>query len=77
MTRFPCTFLAAEVEFSADRERHVTQEHPDLLPAYRDALAATVLDPEEIRRSQRFPAALLFSRWYTGIRGGNHVLSWW
>ncbi len=31
-------------------------------------------DPDRVRRSSRSTAARLFSRWYTGLRGGKHLV---
>ncbi len=45
-TFFPCPYLGGDVEFSAERERHIAEEHPDLLPAYRDEIAETLADEE-------------------------------
>ena len=35
MNRFPCPYLGGEVELTEERERHITERHPDLLPEYR------------------------------------------
>jgi hypothetical protein len=57
-----------------ERERHIEERHPDLLPAHRDKLAVVLADPDTIRGSVRAPAARLFSRWYTDVRRGRHVV---
>ena len=31
-------------------------------------------DPDQVRRSKRFAGARLFSRWYSGLKGGKHVV---
>jgi hypothetical protein len=62
------------VELTVERERHIAQRHPDLLPEHRDRLADTITDPDQVRRSARFGNARLFSRWYTDLRGGKHVV---
>ncbi len=74
MSRFPCPYLAGEVEWSDERERHVGERHPDLLPEHRSRVAETLAAPDEVRRSTRFGRARLFSRWYTDVRGGKHVV---
>lgn len=74
MARFPCPYLRGEVELSEERERHIAEGHPDLLPQYRDRIATTLADPDQIRRSKRFGSARLFSRWYADLRGGKHVV---
>ncbi|MGH7390541.1 MAG: hypothetical protein ACREM3_13945 [Candidatus Rokuibacteriota bacterium] len=72
--RFPCPWLRGDVELSEERELHIQERHPELLPAYRDKLAEVLADPDMIRRSVRAEAARLFSRWYTDVRQGRHVV---
>lgn len=75
MTRFPCPYLDGEIELSEERERPIAERHPDLLPQYRDRLAETLRDPDEVRRSVRAATAKLFSRCYHDSRGrGRHVV---
>ena len=74
MTCYPCPYLKGEVELTEEREQHIAQRHPDLLPEYRDRIAETVGDPDQVRRSLRFGRAKLFSRWYADIRQGKHVV---
>jgi hypothetical protein len=74
MEKFPCPYLQAEVELSERREAHIAARHPDLLPDYRDRLAATLADPDQVRNSMRLPSARLFSRWYDDVSGGKHVV---
>lgn len=72
--RLPCPWLRGEVELTEERERHIQERHPDLLPAHRDKLVEVLGDPDMIRRSVRAGAARLFSRWYTDLRQGRHVV---
>ncbi|MEW5945919.1 MAG: hypothetical protein AB1742_06940 [bacterium] len=74
MQRFDCPYLNSEVELTAERERHIAERHPDLLPEHAAALAETLLEPDAVRRSPRAPGARMFSRWYNNIRGGKHVV---
>jgi hypothetical protein len=74
MTRFPCPYLRGEVELSEERERHIAAGHPDLLPEHCELIATTLADPDQIRSSKRFGSARLFSRWYTDLRDGKHVV---
>jgi len=74
MSRFPCPYLRAEVELTEERERHIAERHPDVLPGFRGQVAETLADPDQIRRSRRFGNARLFSRWYTDIRRGKHLV---
>ncbi len=74
MNRFPCPYLRTDVELTEERERHIAERHPDLLPEYRRQLAETLAEPDQIRRSERFANARLFSRWYNDIRKGKYVV---
>jgi hypothetical protein len=74
MSRFPCPYLKGEVELTEERERHIAERHPDLLPEHRERVAETLADPDQVRRSVRFGSAKLFSRWYTDVQRGKHVV---
>lgn len=51
MRTFPCPYLDGEVELSDEREAHIAETHPDLLPEYLRQLEQTLLNPDEVRRS--------------------------
>jgi hypothetical protein len=74
MTRFPCPYLQGEVELTEEREHHIAERHPDLLPEHREWIAETLTDPDQVRRSVRFGNARLFARWCESVRGGKHVV---
>lgn len=74
MTYFACPYLNAQVELSGERERHITERHPDLLPEYRQCIADTLADPDQVRTSSWFAGARLFSRWFDAVRGGKYVV---
>ena len=74
MARFPCPFPRREVELTEEREGHITGRHPDLLPDWRDRIAETLADPDQVRRSAWFGSARLFSRWYEDLPKGKHVV---
>ena len=74
MRLYPCPYLKSDVELTEERERHIAERHPDLLPEHRDRIAETLVEPDQVRRSVRFGSAKLFSRWYTDIRQGKHVV---
>jgi hypothetical protein len=74
MERFYCLFLHSDVVLTDEREQHIAARHPDLLPAYRDTLASTLFDPDQVRRSKRISNALLFSRWFDEVRNGKYVV---
>ena len=74
MARFACPYLHAQVELTDERERQIAERHPDLLPEHRGRIAKTLADPDQVRRSARLGSARLFSRWYTDLRGGKHVV---
>ena len=52
----------------------IAERHPDLLPEHRERVAEVLADPDQIRRSVRFGRARLFSRWYTDLQRGRHVV---
>jgi len=74
MSRFPCPYLKGEVELTEERERHIAERHPDLLPEHRERVAETLADPDQVRKSIRFADARLFSRWYTDVQRGKYVV---
>jgi len=63
-----------EVELSEERELHIAEHHPDLLPQHRDRIQATLADPDQVRKSKRFGNARLFARWYDDVLKGKHVV---
>ncbi len=71
---FPCPYLHGEVELSSEREQHIAETHPDLLPTHRNRIADTLANPDEVRRSPRIGNAWLFSRWFGAVRGEKHVV---
>jgi len=71
---FFCPHLGGEVQLSGEREAHIAERHPDLFPEYRDRIGTTLADPDQVRRSRRFGAAKAFSRWYSDVKGGKHVV---
>lgn len=62
MERFPCPFLQGDVELTDERENHIGEHHPELLPERRDFIGKVLADPDQVRRSSRFGNARLFSR---------------
>jgi hypothetical protein len=74
LPRLICQYLQNEVELSDEREQHIAERHPDLLPEHRDLIAMSLADPDQIRRSKRFGSARLFSKWYADLKGGKHVV---
>jgi hypothetical protein len=74
MTTISCPYLAVEVELSADRERHIREHHPDLLPEHRGHIIETVGDPDEVGGSARAANAKLFTKWFVDLRGGKYVV---
>lgn len=74
MVKLPCPYLSADVELTDERETHIRDKHPDLLPAHQHYLAQTLLDPDEVRRDGRFPNSQLFSRWFPEVKGGKFIV---
>jgi hypothetical protein len=74
MTLIDCPYLKIEVELTEERERHITDHHPDLLPEHRQRIIETISGPDQVRRSSRFGNARLFSRWFSDLRAGKFVV---
>ncbi len=74
ITRFACPYLRGDVELTEEREDHIRERHPDLLPKFRKCLAETLDSPDRVRPSARLENARLFSRWFSEIMGGKHVV---
>jgi hypothetical protein len=70
----PCTYLDGDVELTEEREVHIAERHPELLPEHRNLIEETLAAPDQVRRSVRFGSARLFSRWYSDFRNGKHVV---
>lgn len=58
----------------SERQKHIAERHPDLLPEHFDRIADTISDPDQIRRSERFGNARLFTRWFESVRNGKHIV---
>ncbi|MDL1964423.1 MAG: hypothetical protein LWW98_08850 [Deltaproteobacteria bacterium] len=50
------------------------KNYPDLLPKYRDFIAETFAEPDQIRISARFKNARLFTRWFDNVSGGKYIV---
>jgi len=72
--RFLCPWLHGEVELTEERERHIEEEHPELLPAHRDKLAEVLRDPDVVQQGSGGETERLFSRWYTDLGRGRFVV---
>ena len=57
-----------------ERERHIEEKHRELWLAHRDKIAEVLADPELIRRRGHAPPERLFSRLYTDLGRGRHVV---
>lgn len=74
MGLFPCPYLDVDVELTTEREQHIAERHPELLPEHRQRIGDTLASPDEVRFSRRFAEARLFSRWFEDVRGGKFVV---
>jgi len=74
MRLYPCPYLQGEVELTDQREAHIAQTHPDLLPEYLVQIGQTLADPDLVRRSIRIGTARLFYRWFADVRQGKYVV---
>jgi hypothetical protein len=59
---------------SSERERHIIDSHPDLLPKYLAQVRLTLAAPDQVRRSLRMGSAQLFCRWFEEVRQGKYVV---
>ncbi len=75
MDGFPCPYLKADVELTEEREQHIADRHPDLLPEYRDRVADVMVDPDAVLRDADYPNTRLFYRWFEDLIGGKHVVA--
>ncbi|QTA81032.1 Uncharacterized protein dnl_33550 [Desulfonema limicola] len=57
-----------------EREHHITDTHPGLLPEHIGCIADTLADPDQIRTSFRFANAKMFTRWFEGLREGKYLV---
>ena len=74
MAGFPCPYLNADVELTDERDRHIANRHPDLLPEHHDRVADALADPDAILRDADYPSTRLFCRWFEDLIGGENVV---
>jgi hypothetical protein len=74
MQIFPCPYLKHDVELTDEREAHIVQTHPDLLPEYFEQLKETLSDPDQVRRSARMSGARLFCKWFDDVKQGKYIV---
>lgn len=74
MAMLPCPHLNAQVELTAERERHIAEHHPDLLPAQRGLLDRVLADPDEVRWDASYPSTRLFVRRFADAVAGRNVV---
>lgn len=63
MAFFPCPYLDGLVELNEERERHIRENHSELLPDLYQYIATTLAEPEHIQCSQTHENTRLFTRW--------------
>jgi hypothetical protein len=74
MVSFQCPYLSSEVKLTEERKKHIAENHPDLFPEHEYRLPAVLGDPDQIRISERFKRARLFSKWFDNLRGGKYIV---
>ncbi len=74
MIKIHCGYLGREVVLTDERYEHIKIHHPDLLPEYESALIGALTDPDSVRKSDRFPNARLFTKFYEDIRSGRYAV---
>ena len=75
MKIFPCPYLKGDVELTDEREAHIAETHPDLLPEYLVQFGQTLEDPDQVRHSIRMGGARMFYRWFDDVRQGKYVVA--
>ena len=63
MRIFQCPYLGRAVELTEERERHIIENHFELLPDLYGYIASTLAEPEHIQRSQTRVNTRIFTRW--------------
>ena len=71
MRTFKCPYLNDEVELSDEREMHIADSHPDLLPEYLAQVGLTLVAPDQVHRSLRMSSARIFCRQFEEVRQGK------
>ena len=71
---FTCPYLKSTVELTGERVQHINSTHPGTLPDYQEQIAATLMNPDQIRQSARDQNALLFSKRFDTIRTGRYLV---
>jgi hypothetical protein len=74
MDRILCPYLRGEVELTDEREAHIRETHPGLLPENRLCILRTIADPDEVRCSRRDLAGRLFVRRFDDPLDGKDVV---
>jgi len=74
MERFPCPYLNGEVELTSEREQHIIETHPNLLPEHRERITETLTNPEPVTRSITFENTRLFSKYYDVSRKRKYAV---
>ena len=77
MATFTCPYLGNEVQLTEQREKHIAEHHPDLLPEHRDKIAGTLADPDEVRRSVLVAGARVFLNGMMICVAVSLSLWWW
>jgi hypothetical protein len=71
---FKCPYLNGDVELSDEREVHIADSHPDLLPEYLAQVGLTLAAPDQVRRSLRISSAQIFCKQFEEVRRGMYVV---
>jgi hypothetical protein len=74
MPYYQCPYLSNVVNLNVERKKHIANNHPDLLPQYEDRISEVLKEPDQIRISERFKNAHLFSKWFDNILGGKYIV---
>jgi hypothetical protein len=69
-----CPYLGSSVELTGEREAHIAEQHPEILPGRLDLLDQTLFDPDYVcsRPNRR---ELGFIRYMPSFLGGRYVVA--
>lgn len=74
MEQFSCPYLRRNVELTDEREAHIKERHLTLIESYRERIAQTLSEPEQIYQSQQNSETCLFCRFYGDFQRRKYVI---
>jgi hypothetical protein len=69
--KYFCTFLNTDVDLTEERETHIHEYHPDIVP-FIDRIQDVFLSCDAIHEGNRDPNLILFYKFYNDIFDGKY-----